>query len=255
MNKIYFLAILIIASFSVQAQRTVDFEVIDILSPADLRSSSNGTTIQITAVLKNNGSDSVFAGDSIAYQMVLRASNDAVITAIPNRSLLAVPNKKDLGVGDTLHFTTSSARLNANINSSADVKLQLTAIALNRDSKSGITPEVQGTLTNNTYTLNTVWYNLQGWGVGVESISRNQLVNAYPNPANESVRINWNISAINSRTDVSIMDMTGNVLKNVSVEQYENHLDLDVSHFVSGVYVVEVRSGEFVQTSKMTVQH
>jgi len=256
MNKIYFLAILLISAFSVQAQRTVDIEVTDILSPADLRSGPTGTPIQITAVVKNNGPDSVFAGDSLAYQMVVRATNDAVIVAIPNRSLLAVTNTKDLGVGDTVHFTTIAARINANATPSFNIKLQATVVALNRNTTTGITAEVAATLPDNTFTLNTIWFDQQGWGVGVETVNQRDMVSVYPNPSVDKVRVNWLVSSLDApSTTINVFDMTGKLVKSQESDSYLGFAEMNVEDLYQGVYMIEVRSGDFVQTSKMTVSH
>lgn len=53
---------LIISAFASSAQRYADWEVVDIVEPRVLRSTTLGTEFNIIAALRNNGPDMVMPG-------------------------------------------------------------------------------------------------------------------------------------------------------------------------------------------------
>lgn len=253
MNRIYSLLALLGLFFSASAQRQVDLEVTEMLSPTQLNSTSTGTNIQVTAVLKNNGPDEIVAGDSIAYQVVLRTSADQLIVAIPNGSLYTRTMTKTLASGDTLHFRTSSFNVNLKINSSATIKLQILATALNRGS-SGIATETAAQLANNLLSKSMVWYNEQGWGVGINDQEMTSVTEIHPNPAIGRVSVNWLLSSASDEpTELTLMDLTGNEILHKYVPSSTGRYDLDLEGVNSGLYILQVRNGEHVQSSRLSV--
>ena len=82
----------------------------------------------------------------------------------------------------------------------------------------------------------------------------------YPNPANNSVNINYNLQASApsgvgyDKASIRIMNTLGQVMMTLdNLAPGMNTLTLDVSKFSSGNYFYQMRAGEAVITKKLTV--
>lgn len=253
MKKLYTICLLTCFAVVSNAQRAVDLEVTEMLSPTQLNSAASGTPIQVTAVLKNNGPDSIQAGDSIAYQVVLRTSTDQLIVAIPNGSLYTRTMTRTLASGDTMHFRTSSFSINLKVNPSANVKLQFLGTALNRGT-GGIATETAAQLANNLFTKSMVWYNEQGWGVGIGDMAFNSAVNVSPNPAMGQVRVSWLLNNTSDQsTELVMTDMTGREVLRKNVPSFTGQHILSLEGINPGLYIMEVRNGEYRHTARLNV--
>ena len=234
------------------AQRTIDWAVDDIITPTQLNSSqTNQTPIAVDAVLKLVSGDSAFAGDTVGYQMVLRATNDQVIIAVPNGTLYARTLHKDMGVGDTMHLKFSLT-LNIGLSNSADIKFQIYSTLVNRANMIN-TESGTSTLANNTGSKNIVWWNKQGWGVSVADVAITDLVEVYPNPATDEVSIDWMITSGSNDRNVKIYDINGRVVLEASATSDVFTQSLSLEGLESGMYMVEVSNGEYTSTQKLQV--
>lgn len=72
-----------------------------------------------------------------------------------------------------------------------------------------------------------------------------------PNPAQSTVRVLLTEECHNAR--LTIMDMSGRVLKNMDVNG--QYADMDISDMASGVYQVRLQTGKHLFTKKLTVNH
>ena len=79
------------------------------------------------------------------------------------------------------------------------------------------------------------------------------ILNAYPNPFNPSINIDYNISQADF-IDINIVDIKGNIIENLhssflSPGQYSvTWIASDIS---SGVYFVQIKTSNFIETKKM----
>ncbi|MCB9260774.1 MAG: T9SS type A sorting domain-containing protein [Flavobacteriales bacterium] len=229
------------------AQRTIDWSVDEIISPTQLASTaSNTTAINVQAVLKLVSGDSAYVGDTVGYQTVIRNINDQVLVAIPNGTLYVKLLTKNMGVGDTMHLN-ANYNLSVGINASANIKLQVSSLLINRGTINPISLETT-TNANNLATANIIWYDKHGWGVGVEEVAQNGL-SVYPNPASSLVKVS-SLFVSNSSSKIKIVDLQGRV---VLEKELDSTNSVDVSSLNAGMYVVEVVSGDIRSTEKLQI--
>ena len=150
----------LIANFGF-AQRTIDWSVEQIVAPTQLNSTAGGTSITYDVVLKNNGTGTVNLGDTVGFQLSI-SQGATVIVAVPNGAVYVRPVKKQMLPGDTMHLT-GTINLTLRPSLSANVTFKCLSVLINRLSgNAGIGTETS--LTNNSKTLDMVWYCPQGWG-------------------------------------------------------------------------------------------
>ena len=76
-------------------------------------------------------------------------------------------------------------------------------------------------------------------------------INLFPNPANNHLSIT--LGSDNKKVEVAIADITGKIVYTTSV--YEtNMIGVNTSEFAEGVYLVQIQSGEFIETKKFIVK-
>lgn len=88
-----------------------------------------------------------------------------------------------------------------------------------------------------------------------EEVQTGMLV--FPNPANQSVTINYNYGAANeSRRRIMVYDITGRRVMETPVTEHSASHQLDVSNWTQGVYVVRMEEdGRAVHTARITITH
>lgn len=253
MRKVYVLSLfMLVLAGGAFAQRTIDWAVDEIVEPTQLNSTESGTLFTINATLKIISGDSAFVGDTIGYQMVLRDMGDNVLIAVPNGTIAARTLTKKMGVGDTvqLKFNIPTTLI---VNESANVKFQIYSILVNRGANAINSEFGTATNDNNTNTKNIVWWNKQGWGVSVNDVDGLQGVEIFPNPAQNEVKVNWNLSNVDQSSTIRIMDLNGRIVTEVNGTIGAFEKSLDISALEAGLYVVEVSSGDLKTTQKLQV--
>lgn len=81
------------------------------------------------------------------------------------------------------------------------------------------------------------------------------LIQNYPNPFNPSTRINYQIPERGNVT-IKVFDILGNELKtlvNELKEKGEYEITFDAKDFASGIYIYQIKSGNFFSSRKMTL--
>ncbi len=254
MRKVYVLGLFMLAmAGGAFAQRAIDWSVEEIITPTALNSDTTvGTIFNIEVVLKNNGTGTVETTDTAAYQFVFQLASGQLLFAYPivngAAGFTLRPVHKQMAPGDTIH---SSWRLTFPRYTfvSTNTLFTCASILINRSADS-----INDAATaNNVKTKNLVWWNRQGWGVGVNDINTTDLVNIYPNPASTEVNVSWNIGTVNSNATVRIFDINGRmVAKHMSASSaFEQRLD--ISALETGMYMVEVTNGDLKTTKKLQV--
>jgi hypothetical protein len=250
MKKLLLTLTIAASSLFVNAQRSVNWSTEAILGIDTVYSSASGTPLPITFVVKNNGVDTVMAGDSLLFQYVL-SSGSTLIAAYPSSSSLSVRviNRTVLP-GDTMHMTLNIS-LNSKVNSSAVVQSTVISHVINRPN---LGFEVAPNNANNTKTISTVWMNEQRWPVGLsEELNKAaESLSVYPNPASDL--INFAID-YNKATAVKMMDITGRVIETVNFNL--NNAQVDVRNYNAGIYLYQVldNEGKVVKAGKVTVNN
>ena len=113
----------------------------------------------------------------------------------------------------------------------------------------GSTSNVAEAITNG-YVLGDV---VCGASTNINGVSSLTTLEMFPNPASSNVTLKIGLESLND-VSISILDVSGKLVKTVAYNQLKgtHFIDIDVSDFVSGMYVVNVQAGEFV-TSKSLV--
>lgn len=100
------------------------------------------------------------------------------------------------------------------------------------------------------FTLNKV-FPVTGLNEERQALVNSVSLSLFPNPANASVELNWNIPE-NSESIITVYDVTGSVVirENAGVT---GRFNLDITVLVSGTYIVRVSSGGFTDSRKLVV--
>lgn len=78
--------------------------------------------------------------------------------------------------------------------------------------------------------------------------------NLYPNPANNNVTVLYSLDS-NAPTTIKLSDIQGRVILETVNEATSNSIEINTSILNSGIYIVEVKSGEFISQKKLVVTH
>lgn len=253
MKKFYVLVALFAAFSSASfAQRNIDLSVSEILSPIEIFSiEASGTALPVHLVLKNNGADEAKMGDSIFFQVSLLTKTNAVLDAIPNGALnLGGVLSRNVPNGDTIHFTKYVQSLKYLYNTT-EVNFAALVILINRGSNP-LTAEIAPGLTNNRMTKSVLWWNAYKNGVGVNNMSTS-ILNVYPNPALNQVNISWPIASTGAAATITVTDLQGKVVLSSEMTNFSGTETLNVSSLKSGMYMVEVATGDVKMNQKLQI--
>ena len=83
-------------------------------------------------------------------------------------------------------------------------------------------------------------------GSYIDNISQNESFRIYPNPANDVLTIKTNTSGLHT---IEIISLNGQVIKSMKMDGPVQQIDL--SSLEKGVYVIHIRSKDFVRTQKI----
>lgn len=245
MKKLLLSAVALIAT-SAFAQRNIDWATTAILEPDSMRSTATGTTIQLAFEMKNLGPDTVMPGDTVLWQFSVTNTNPRIY--YPGQTSFAIVKvAKKYGPNDTMNVSVAlSTSLSAP--TSLNATLQVISLILNTGS---ITPEPAANQLNNAKTGQAVWYNQQGWNVGLSETISNSSTNVYPNPVSDKVFFETNYT---NGKHIKVVDFAGKVVANISNNQFIT--ELDVNTFTKGLYLYEIRTdeGATLKTGKFFVQ-
>jgi len=94
-----------------------------------------------------------------------------------------------------------------------------------------------------------------GGNSGVEDIDAISEVSLFPNPANESVHVQFNLSGA-SQVQLVLVDMTGTIHANVSINGQigTNTTELNLSDYAQGMYTILIRSNDALTSKKLIKQ-
>jgi hypothetical protein len=231
--------------------RTIDWSVVSINAPTELRSTSTGTAFNYDIVLKNNGSGTVNATDTMALQLVC-FSGSTLLFAYPSSTQIVLKAVgKTMAPGDTIHWKgslTSTLRATLSFNCSFQAYSEVRKFA----GSDPITPEGTGTNANNVKVNTIVYFCPQGWGVSVNSVYTNNM-SVYPNPALSSFVIALNAIDTKSDVQVTITDMNGRVVYS-ETKASANEFEINAANYAKGIYMVRVVNGDIISTNKVNVQ-
>jgi len=243
---------LIISAFASSAQRYADWEVVDIVEPKILRSTTVGTEFSIIAALRNNGPDMMLPGDSLYYQIAILNTSNEVLVQIP-RGWYFTFIYDTIPPGDTLFFDAGTHRMNTYPRESSKLKVMFTSLIFGYGTVNWIYDDTL--TTNNSLIVERNWLNPEG-SLSISSADGHSSVDLTPNPANEVVDVNWLINSSLSNTAlIQVVDMTGRTVLSREVDSRVSSLPIDIAELEQGIYTVHVVTGQLHFTERLVVHH
>jgi hypothetical protein len=245
MKKLLLIAASIV-SISAFAQRNIDWATTNIISPDSMRSTSSGTTIQLSFEMKNLGPDTVLPGDTIIWQFSTTNTNPRIYYPGQTSFAIVMPSKA-YAPNDTM-MVSSSLTTNLGTNTSINVTIQVLSLVMNKGS---VAAESTANTLNNAKTKSVVWYNQQGWPVGLSEALSNAKTNVYPNPVNDKLYFE---TSYEKAKNITVVDLAGKVVANINTE--DMNTELDVTSFAKGLYFYEIKTeeGATIKSGKFNVQ-
>lgn len=242
------------ASFSSAfAQRNIDWSVDELIKPTELNSNTTtGTNFDIEAVFKNNGTDTVFSGDTVLVQILFLNASNQLFFAVPNTtSFVTATSSRRFNPGDTMHY---HLRLNYNKYTigTQNTKIRIATLVINRGTNK-IADEPTAGQANNVKIVDMLWYNPQKWGVGINEVNNDFLMDVYPNPANNLVTISYKVLTTNTPTQIQIMSLEGRLIKEITSTIGSTSDQVEISDLKPGIYIIKVKNGDLESHQKLQV--
>jgi len=78
-----------------------------------------------------------------------------------------------------------------------------------------------------------------------------------PNPANDLVQVNWSRTAISQQYQIDVLDINGKTVyttRDVVSDGINQHIQLDLSSYPEGTYVVRLQDENGIRTKKLILQ-
>ncbi len=246
MKKLLLLASATFFAGFASAQVKVDWGVEEIINPSQLNSTATGTNFGGLFVLKNYGTDSALAGDTVLYRLgIKQASNGAALFYIPGATTLYVRIlNRNVPANDTIQLPFNvSAGLSVPL--SANIIYEVFSVITN--GARGLALEVNA---NNTKGKNMVWYNVQGWGVSANQATSSQF-SISPNPATNTANINLAMVSTNSSSTINVFNMAGQLVHSQSLLPGVSSASINTQAYTNGTYTVQVTVQDQVYTQKL----
>ncbi|MFP5470769.1 MAG: T9SS type A sorting domain-containing protein [Bacteroidia bacterium] len=81
---------------------------------------------------------------------------------------------------------------------------------------------------------------------------KEETMELYPNPVNNgTLNIKYKFENAGS---IALYDITGKLVKQINVNQFEIHHTIDVAELTAGAYICVIQQGDFVHNQKVVVQ-
>ena len=245
---------LLLISITTLSLAQVDWAIKSIIEPTELESNtSTGTPIPVNLECENRGTSTIFAGDTVIYNLLMiDLKLSQVIAQIPNGAWYFKVITEDIPVGGTYSITNENVTLGSYPFESRDIRLGATSYIADRTS-----PYLDSDSSNNSTFVDITWWNPQRWNVSVEDVVYNSdNIAVYPNPANDQLNVKL-LFAESNPVNIELFDLTGKVvaLPNTSQFSASNQYTFDVADLSKGVYILKVTNGTKVSTSKVTISH
>ncbi len=85
-----------------------------------------------------------------------------------------------------------------------------------------------------------------------EALAETSALHIYPNPSTTLVQMDWNAST-SSKGMLTIHDLTGKLILKQDIQENENQLNLDISSWNKGTYMVRMELGKKIYSNKLVV--
>ena len=249
------LTFLLVALASVSYAQ-IDWAIKSVKSPTELESTSSGTKFTVVLECENKGSETVKAGDTIAFNMLLiDIAGQSIILEYPPRAssgnLVLSLVTEDIAPGATYDLSLPELSTTAIVRNSLEVRLGFSSYLFNRTT---LPNDVDS--SNNVNFRDITWWNEYRNGVSVSELSYDKNIAVYPNPANDVLNVEIQKADIQNTT-IELVDLTGKVIISEKVADVfaEGAFKLNVTDVQNGLYIVRVTSGDEISTTKVNIAH
>lgn len=243
MKKILLLVAVIAASFSLNAQRTVDMET-TLNQPTDGSTVRAGIPFTVEYVFKNNGPDIIKTTDTLFVWYYINNVNQAGLRQVFRLT-------SDLLKDSSITFTRPGISFNTNQAAGAR-EFCVFGTVINRSADAAIDTSRANTNNNNRACSNltlTV-------GLGDELSAKKLNANAYPNPMSSVGTISYT-TAVSSDVSVKIFDIAGRQVLNVfegKQDAGDHTANFNVSELKDGIYFYQIQAGDVSTTNKLVIR-
>lgn len=242
MKKLLLICFAMGLGFASFAQRAVDLSVESVEEPARIK----GAGVQFPAnfIIKNNGTDTLRAGDTLLFYF--RINNQV------NTNILFRKVGKDMAANDTMMIGLNLT-LNINVTGAFEGDFCAICFAINRSDMDSLKTE-NGTTANNQACRRTFF----GYNTGAEEISASAFQSMlFPNPANLNANLTYTLDQ-SAAVSIRLMDVTGKTLStlvNGTRAAGMHQVDVPVHELPNGVYMYSIIAGDRIETRRFVVQH
>lgn len=226
----------------------LDWAVKSIDKPTDLYTNADGTTNLVAQVTLENRGETIPAGDTFSITLAIaRQSDGATLLTSPTYSLL---NPSEAVNGSTIQTSDISLQINGGVTGTDNLPVYLVAISYHRNRSN---PKVDVDSLNNVLLKEMNWKPASR--ASAASLTYNNNIAAYPNPANTELTVSLNYVQLASTT-IELINLNGQVV----VSQNDSELfsaknTLDVSNLEKGIYILKVTNGDATYTRKVSIVH
>ncbi|HEY9177361.1 MAG TPA: T9SS type A sorting domain-containing protein [Flavipsychrobacter sp.] len=253
MKRIYLLMILFVAAIgNVSAQRSINLEV-TLVKPTASTIIEVGKSVDMLAVIKNLGPDSLKMSDSTLWFWTLSG------TPLPfpigsNQGTFWNRFNRSLKVNDTFHLNYPGRSFNYSQTVDSNRRLCINAIP-NFDGGGNDTIS-DPALANNSDCVNLMFKKSPvGIAEAILTVAGENKALIYPNPASNEANIAVKMSYY-SEVTVRVMDIAGRtvMVRDMGKLEIGDHImPFDVSSLQNGVYFYQVQMGNNVASGKLMI--
>jgi len=252
MKKLFTIALVTLISTATYAQRTMDIAIDSIVSPKTLTSNfTTGTPVSIDIAISNKSGDDAKVGDTLLWYCVFADKSNTIRMGFPaasNASYFRQVLTKDFNQGDTMHLTRN-VTFGLRPFVSQDYKIAVRVLIGNF---ANVFPTKDSDLSNNIVLLPIVWYNPQGWELGINDVNKEALT-ASPNPVADELNIDLSVVDVANDSKVEVLDIAGKVVLTSTVSKGMNTATINTTSLSNGVYFVNVLNGKMSTSAKIVV--
>ena len=111
------------------------------------------------------------------------------------------------------------------------------------------------TINNINFHQHTTLYVISAISLtAVAGTSAARQVQLYPNPARNSIHMEWT-AGTDGNTDIVITNVAGTIISRSSLPASARQYDADVASWASGMYIISISNGHLIYNSKFIVEH
>lgn len=244
MKKILLLVAVIAASFSLNAQRTVDISA-TVTNPSTTDTVKSAQTFDLEFTVTNNGPDVIKVGDTIAHFLIIG-------TQINLQSQIIVPVTAQIEKDSSINLSrTLTGGLTGG--TSGMQTIGVAAVLVNRG---GADTVKDNNLAGNN--ISRVTFNYINQTQSVDEFGAGPKLNStvYPNPINSQGTISYTLPE-NLDVSIKLYDLSGREVLNIfegSQGFGDQNVRFNTENIKNGIYFYTLKAGDIITTEKVIIR-